>query len=79
MKLNFTAWWTAMYEIATRLLPRVRLKNNPGVAGLVLSSDADSNSLLVHWGWDTGKAVETWTDVQDVFPDVSKELSNGKG
>ena len=68
---------------------RVRLKENPGVVGIVLDSDIVTKKVYVHWGVSDGEKVQSWTDLAEVevipgtglfYPNtfLKKEDSNGQ-
>lgn len=74
---NSTAFNTAMYEIVSRLLPRVALKDKPGVIGLVLkTSNLDKNRIKVHWGVSDGSPVQTWHNIDDLIVLTKEEVQN---
>lgn len=78
--MNFRLLMTVLYEIATNMLSRVYLKENPGLVGLVLQQDTFAGTVQIHWGVDNGKPVQTWHNVLDVVPVslVQKEYENLK-
>lgn len=55
-----TALETVLYEIATRTLPRVALREDPRIQGLLLEDHDDKMKILVHWGVQDRVPVETW-------------------
>lgn len=76
--MNFQTWMTVLYEIATRTLSRVCLRDNPGLVGLVILQMP--TELKVHWGYDNKKPVQTWHNTQDLIPfheTMKKEHTNG--
>jgi hypothetical protein len=74
---NTTALQTVMYEIATRTLPRVCLKEKQGVIGLILQEDKIAATVQVHWGVADFKAIQTWHK-KDELTRVYMQLGTGK-
>lgn len=54
------AFATVLYEIATRTLPRVQLKEKPGVVGIVIQRDRVAATTQVHWGVSDREVFRRW-------------------
>lgn len=53
---------TFLYELAVATLPRVCLKEKPGIVGIVIDEDTITGMKKVHWGVQDRAVVETWHD-----------------
>lgn len=54
------AFRTVLYEVAVRTLPRVYLKERPGVYGVIVQKDQLAQTTQIHWGVSDGFPVQTW-------------------
>lgn len=68
-----TVLWVFLYEVALKTLPRVRLKEKPGVIGLILQNDQVANTIQVHWGVSDKQVFQSWHKADEL-----EEVTNGE-
>ncbi len=58
---------TVMYEIALVTLPRVALKANPKIIGVLLQKDEVANTVQIHWGFSDKIPYRKWHNAYDII------------